>query len=148
MYGKKIHDKIVDLLNPQFEDDPSINAFDLWDGAFFKLRIATVDGYRNYDKSSFDLPTRPLSENDDILQKIWESEHSLKEFVDPSNFKSFDTLKMKFDRVNGTASLTEISSNVAMDHTTSYLDTESTDPTYDTDSTDDILKEYEKLKNS
>ena len=53
-YGKKIHDKINDLMNPEFEDEKPINPFDLWDGANFKLKIRNVEGYRNYDKSEFD----------------------------------------------------------------------------------------------
>ena len=53
-YGKKIFDKINDLMNPEFEDESPVNPFDLWEGANFKMKIRKVEGYSNYDKSEFD----------------------------------------------------------------------------------------------
>ena len=104
-YGKKIFDKINDLMNPQFQDEKPINPFDLWEGADFKLKIRQVEGYRNYDKSEFD-SVRPLSQDDDELEAVWKKEHSLKAFLDPSNFKTYDELKTKLDKVlNGTATV-------------------------------------------
>lgn len=104
-YGKKIFDKINDLMNPQFQDEKPINPFDLWEGADFKLKIRQVEGYRNYDKSEFD-SVRPLSQDDDELEAVWKKEHSLKAFLDPSNFKTYDELKAKLDKVlNGTATV-------------------------------------------
>ena len=38
-FGKRIWDKINDLMNPQFEDEKPVNPFDFWEGANFKLRI-------------------------------------------------------------------------------------------------------------
>lgn len=99
-YGKKIFDKLNDLMNPQFDDEKPINPFDLWSGANFKLKIRKVEGYRNYDKSEFDSPS-PVSEDDDRLEEIWNSEHSLKEFIDAKNFKSYEELKAKLNGVLG-----------------------------------------------
>jgi len=98
-YGKKIFDKINDLMNPQFPDDAPINPFDLWNGANFKLKIRQVEGYRNYDKSEFDAE-RPLA-GDDELEAIYKSEHKLQPFLDRSNFKSFAELEAKLNRVLG-----------------------------------------------
>jgi len=97
-YGKKIFDKLNEAMNPQFADELPMNPFDLWSGANFKLKIRNVEGYRNYDKSEFDKPA-PLLENDDKLKAIWEKEYSLKEFHNPSNFKSYDELKSRLIRV-------------------------------------------------
>jgi len=97
-YGKKIFDKLNDLMNPEFEDEKPVNPFDLWTGANFKLKIRNVEGYRNYDKSEFDTPA-PLLDNDSELEKVWKSEYPLQEFVDPSQFKSYDDLKVKLYRV-------------------------------------------------
>lgn len=97
-YGKKIFDKVNEAMNPQFEDEKPINPFDFWEGANFKLKIRQVEGYRNYDKSEFETPS-PLSDDDDYLETIWKSQHSLNEFVDPSKFKSYDELKAKLNRV-------------------------------------------------
>ena len=53
-YGKKIFNKITESMNPQFEDEKPVNPFDFWNGANFKLKVRNVEGYQNYDKSSFD----------------------------------------------------------------------------------------------
>jgi hypothetical protein len=99
-FGKKIFDKINDLMNPSFQDEEPIIPFDMWDGANFKLKIRQVEGYRNYDKSEFDSPA-PISEDDAKLEKIYNSLHKLQPFLDPKEFKSYDELKTKLDRVLG-----------------------------------------------
>lgn len=97
-YGKKIFDKMSLLMNPEFEGDEAINPFDLWNGANLRLKIRTVEGYRNYDQSAFATPSA-LLDDDVALEKIWKSEYSLKEFLEPKNFKSHDELKKKLYEV-------------------------------------------------
>ena len=99
-FGKKIFDKINEAMNPQFEDEKAINPFDMWSGANFKLKIRKVEGYQNYDKSEFDSPSA-LSDDDSELERIWKSEYSLKEFLKPENFKNYDELKARLDKVLG-----------------------------------------------
>ena len=99
-FGKKIFDKINDLMNPEFEDETPVNPFDLWEGANFKMKIRKVEGYSNYDKSEFEAPS-PLLEDDDQMEKIWNTEHSLKEIVSEDKFKTYDELKEKLDKVLG-----------------------------------------------
>jgi hypothetical protein len=99
-FGKKIFDKITMLMNPEFEGDKPVNPFDFWKGANFKLRIRTVDGYPNYDQSIFE-SSAALNDDDEELEKIWKKQYSLKEFVDPKNFKSYDELKKRLDEVLG-----------------------------------------------
>lgn len=99
-YGKKIFDKLNEAMNPQFEDEKPVNPFDLWEGADFKLKIRNVEGYRNYDKSELDIPA-PLFDEDGELESVWKSQYSLVEFVDPSNFKTFEELQAKLNRVLG-----------------------------------------------
>lgn len=101
-YGKKIFDKLNDLMNPQFEDEAPVNPFDLWEGANFRLKIRMFEGYPNYDKSDFDSQA-PLFDDDEKLEAIWKQEHSLAEVVDPKNFKSYDELQAKLHRVLGLA---------------------------------------------
>jgi hypothetical protein len=60
-----------------------------------------VEEYRNYDKSEFDA-RGPLFTDDAEIQKVWKSEYSLLEFVNPKLFKDFDTLQKKLDKVLGT----------------------------------------------
>ena len=52
-FGKKIFDKIMDVMQPQFLLEEPVNPFDFWNGADFQLKIRNVAGYRNYDKSEF-----------------------------------------------------------------------------------------------
>ena len=97
-YGKKIFDKISEAMQPQFEDEKAINPFDFWKGANFKLKIRKVDGYWNYDKSEFE-GVKPLAKDDESIKAIWSKQYPLKAFVDPSNFKTYDELKEKLNRV-------------------------------------------------
>ena len=99
-FGKKIFDKISEAMNPQFEDETPINPFDLWKGANFKLKIRKVEGYQNYDKSEFD-SSSVLSDDDAELEKIWGGAHSLQEMVGDKEFKSYDDLKKRLDKVLG-----------------------------------------------
>ena len=101
-FGKKIFDKITEAMNPPFEDEKPINPFDLWKGANFKLKIRKVEGYQNYDKSEFETSS-PLSDDDAKMEKIWKSEYSLKELVDDSQFKTYDMMKTRLEKVLGLA---------------------------------------------
>jgi hypothetical protein len=100
-FGKKIFDKITEAMNPEFADETPVNPFDLWEGANFKLKIRNVEGYRNYDKSEFADKSALLDGDDDKLEALWKSEHSLKEFLDKKNFKSYDVLRARLDKVLG-----------------------------------------------
>jgi hypothetical protein len=104
-YGKKIFDKLNDLMRPEFEDEAPINPFDFWTGANFKLKIRKVDGYQNYDKSEFDTPDA-LLDDDSELETVYNNLHSLEEFVSPDQFKSYEQLKDRLDKVLGTAQTT------------------------------------------
>lgn len=97
-FGKKIFDKIMDIMNPQFDDEEPVNPFDFWEGANFKLKIRQVEGYRNYDKSEFASPG-PLSDDDDELEQIYNKMYDLNEFIDPKTYKSYDELKARMNKV-------------------------------------------------
>ena len=99
-YGKKIFDKVNEAMHPQFPGEKAVNPFDLWEGANFILKIRNVEGYRNYDKSEFAAP-EALLDDDNKLEEIWKSEHSLSELIDPKNFKSYDELKARLARALG-----------------------------------------------
>jgi hypothetical protein len=100
-FGKKIFDKIKEKLEPQFADETPLNPFDFWKGANFKVKIRQVEGYRNYDKSEFEAAAPLLNGDDAQIEKVWKSAHSLKDFLKPENFKTYDELKAKLNKVLG-----------------------------------------------
>ncbi len=101
-FGKKIFDKVIEAMQPQFEDETPCNVFDPWAGADFKLKITLKDGYWNYDKSEFASPT-PLAGGDDAaIEAIWKQQYSLTAFTDPSNFKTFEELEARLNSVLNT----------------------------------------------
>ena len=104
-FGKKIFDKIMAAMQPEFDDEKPINAFDFWEGANFKLKLRKVEGYWNYDKSEFSEPS-PLLNDDDELENIYKSLHNLNDFTDEKNFKSYEDLKKRLDYVLGTKNST------------------------------------------
>ena len=100
-FGKKIFEALKEAISPAFEDEKAINPFDLREeGANFKIKIRKVDGYWNYDKSEFDSPA-PLFEDEARLNSTFASVHSLSGIIAPSEFKSYEELKEKLDRVLG-----------------------------------------------
>jgi hypothetical protein len=100
-FGKKIFDKITEAMNPEFADETPVNPFDMWQGANFKLKIRNVEGYRNYDKSEFADKSALFDGEDSKLEALWKKEFSLKEFTEKSQFKSYDVLKNRLDKVLG-----------------------------------------------
>jgi hypothetical protein len=99
-YGAKIFEKIMDSMQPKFQDETPVNPFDMWKGANFKMKIANVAGYRNYDRSEF-APAEALHTDDNVLEGIYNKQYALKEFTDPSSFKSYSELNLKLTRVLG-----------------------------------------------
>ena len=99
-YGKKIFDKVMEAMQPEFEDETPINPFDFWKGANFKLKIVKKDGYWNYDKSEFD-SVSALLEDEDALEALWGKEYSLAAVTAADQFKSYDDLKKRLNYVLG-----------------------------------------------
>ena len=100
-FCKKIFEQLKEAISPAFDDEAPINPFDLrGEGANFKIKIRKVDGYWNYDKSEFESPS-PLFDDENRLNEINNSTYSLSDVIAPSEFKSYDELKEKLDRVLG-----------------------------------------------
>lgn len=110
-FGKKIFDKVMDIMQPQFADENPVNPFDFWEGADFRIKIRKVEGWTNYDKSDFAATSPVLGGDDARLEELYGKLHSLEEFTNPSNYKSYDELKAKMNRVLG------ISAGVSMEAT-------------------------------
>lgn len=113
-YGKKIFDKIMEAMQPEFEDETPINPFDFWQGANFKLKIVKKDGYWNYDKSEFGT-VEPLLDDDDALEAIWKKEYSLTAITAPDQFKSYEELERRMNSVLGLKTSTPTRSRAVME---------------------------------
>ena len=99
-FGKKIFDKIMEAMQPEFEDETPINPFDFWQGANFKLKLKKVAGYWNYDSSEFDRPGA-LLDDDDALEALWKKQYSLAALTAADQFKSYEQLETRLKMVLG-----------------------------------------------
>jgi hypothetical protein len=100
-FGKKIFDKIMDAMQPKFPDEKPMNPFDMWEGGDFVLKIRNVEGYPNYDASSFKSPAPLLTGDEEALEQLYNKQMSLLEWNDPKSYKSYDELKARLTLVLG-----------------------------------------------
>jgi hypothetical protein len=114
-FGKKIFDKIMDKARPTFDDEEPVNVFDYWEGADFKLKMIKVEGYPNYDKSTF-AASAPVAKSDEDILDIAKRQHQLREFNDRKNFKTYEELARKLVSVlDGSSSQTKSAAHLADD---------------------------------
>ena len=148
-YGKKIFDKMMEAMQPAFEDETPINPFDFWEGAEFKLKIRKVDGFWNYDKSEFSAPS-PIADDESKIESIWKSQYSLAEFTSSSNFKSYDELSTRFHAViSGTTTVGNVSEEMDDEPVaTPVVDTKPVEsPVTSQEEEDDTMDYFSKLAN-
>jgi len=100
-FGKKIFDKVMDVMQPQFADEEPVNPYDFWEGADFKIKIRKVEGWVNYDKSEFSAPSALYEGDETRLTEVYEKLYSLQDFLKPENYKTYDELSMKLNKVLG-----------------------------------------------
>jgi len=139
-FGKKIFDKIQEKLSPEFEDETAMNPFDFWKGANLKIKIRKVEGFRNYDKSEFE-ESSPVADTDKEIEAIWKSAHSLQQFVATDQFKSFDELSQRLNRVLGAGGAAAAVAPVIEDDVAPWEEPKSAEPKATAESTE--LKEDE-----
>lgn len=99
-FGKKIYDKIIGAMQPEFQDETPVNVFDFWEGANFKLKIRTIAGYWNYDASEFTAPSA-MSSDDDEMEALWKQAYSLEAFTTADQFKAYDEIESRMNTVLG-----------------------------------------------
>jgi hypothetical protein len=100
-FGKKIFDKIMDVMQPQFQDEDPVNPYDFWEGADFKIKIRKVEGWVNYDKSEFGSQSALFNSDEEKLEEVYAKVHSLADFTKAENYKTYAELKAKFNKVLG-----------------------------------------------
>ena len=158
-FGKKIFDKIMASMQPEFDDEEPINPFDFWKGANFKLKLVKKDGYWNYDKSEF-APSSVLLDDDDELEAIYKSLNNLNDFVAPSEFKSYEDLKKRLDYTLGLKGTPRFQDPETIDEeeevevsrpaneTTSVRSSSASSASSDDEDEDDALSYFQKLAES
>ena len=149
-YGKKIHDKLMESMQPEFPDDAPVNPFDFWEGTDFKLKIRQVDVYRNYDRSEFSSPA--VLADDDKLDTIYGQVYPLSEFTDPTNYKSYEELKARLDAVLGVSGTFTPQQTEDLSITADTAPMKSVEPVsapsiVDADGDDDTMSYFSRLAN-
>jgi len=157
-YGKKIFDKIMDMMQPQFPGETPVNPFDLWEGAEFQLKIRQVEGYRNYDRSEFGSPSPLFGGDETNIQGVLDQLYDINEFVDPENYKTYDQLKTKLMEVLGESAPRTVQQEVAMDTVASSptirsapeptVSSSAVDDDDETNEDDDTMSYFQKLANA
>ena len=147
-YGKKIFDKVMEAMQPAFEDEKAINPFDFWEGANFKLKVRKVDGFWNYDKSEF-ADVSPLLKDDDAIEEVWKRQYPLAEHTAATNFKSYDELKTRLDTVlSGTVSVGNVTDELQDAPVAApKVDTKPVEASTSKDDEADTMEYFEKLAN-
>jgi hypothetical protein len=112
-FGKKIFDKIMEKAKPTFADEKPMNVFDVFAGADFRLRMRKVDGYANYDQSSFLEPNAFLSSDEKRLTEVLAKAHPLAPFIAPTQFKSYEDLNRRLNEVLETLPESKSSGTIA-----------------------------------
>jgi hypothetical protein len=144
-YGKKIFDKIMEAMQPEFEDETPINPFDFWQGANFKMKIVKKDGYWNYDKSEFDR-VAPLLDDDDAMEAIWKKEYSLTAVTAPDQFKSYEELERRMNMVLGLKSSSSPAQSRAVVEQEDEYESYSVTPTAESRVVEELEQSYARSK--
>ena len=104
-YGPAVDNLVQELLFPDAVLDPdavSVNPFNVFDAPNLNIKLKPQQLGKNivpnYEKTLFDQSTTQL---DGDIAEIVSKGHSLKEFVDPDTFKSFEELGKKLVETHG-----------------------------------------------
>ena len=145
-FGKKIFDKVMETMQPAFEDETPINPFDFWEGANFKLKIRKVAGYWNYDSSDFE-KSSPIFEDDAKIEEVWKTAYPLAEFTAASNFKSYEELKTRLDAVlSGSVTVGNVTEQIQEEPIAEpVVDTTPVESTSTKEEDEDSMAYFEKL---
>jgi hypothetical protein len=145
-FGAKIFDKIMDTMQPKFPDETPMNPFDMWEGGDFVIKIAMVEGYPNYDKSSFKSTSQLFDGDEAKLEAIYEKQYDLSEWTDPKNYKSPQELKARLQLVLGESAPKTIQQRVDLDKVEESFEPKTAEAASIEE--DDTMSYFAKLANS
>lgn len=154
-YGKKIHDKLLAAMKPKFADIKPLIPFDLYEGADFVLRITSErvgdKMLPKYDDSSFKEAAPLLGGDDSKIEKVFNAQYVMYEFIDPVNYKSYDELKVQLARALGDTAPRTVRQEVALDAKQEPRQPKTAEstalPGEESDDEDDTMALFSKLVN-
>ena len=100
-FGFKLFEKIMNVMQPSFEDETPLNPYNLLSGASLKIKIKQVGGYWNYDASEFEAPSALMDGDEKQLEELFGKLYPIGEFTNEANYKSFAELDMKMKMTLG-----------------------------------------------
>jgi hypothetical protein len=164
-FGAQVYKKIKSAAKPEFEDEESIDAFDLWTGADFKIKIVgnempTKSGtpkiVPNYENSSFATSSEFAPGDDTRKEELFNSTFDLTELA---KVKTFDELANRFKKVTGedynvletsepgqsVAERLEETANLETNQTSASNNNSSSADLEEDEDTDDVLAMFERM---
>lgn len=104
-YGMALKKFIDTAQNPKFSTDVKFDPFDPWEGANILLNLSSEERtfkgktvrVPKFETVKWDKPS--LLGDDAFIQEIWEKEHSLYEFHDRKNYKTYAELEAQLRKV-------------------------------------------------
>lgn len=117
---KTIYKMIKLASSPEFETDIAFDAFDFFEGADLCLNLTQEKKFffgKEHDVPVFTnvkwAPPSPfLGGNEADMDRIWREEYSIAEFYNRKNFKTYEVLKEKFERMMGISGTSSSASEV------------------------------------
>lgn len=104
-FGGQIYEKIDAKMFPKHVKDKRVNPFNIFEGMSLIVRVyqkKVGDGsLPQYDSSEWEAPSPMGKDPTKTLKGMFKSMFSLKEFIDPSKFKSYEDLQKQLDYVTG-----------------------------------------------
>jgi hypothetical protein len=108
-FGETVRKLIEACSKPEFDTDVPFDPFDMWEGADLNLNLvyekkkigekeALVPSFDNV-KWARNAPL--LGGNEAEMERVWKEEHSIAEYYNRKNFKTFDEIKAKFEKAMG-----------------------------------------------
>ena len=112
--------------------------------------VLVMDGLINI---TLKITSEQFKDNDEAIEEIWNKQYALKPFLAPENFKSYDELKAKLDKVLSGVRNTGTAEDVAIPPSTTYSKPDVVAETVDTptpevvndDDGDETLSYFSKL---
>ena len=149
-FGKAIKNMLDAKIKPAFEDEVGLNPFDEWEGCNFKFRMRRQGDNATYVDSTF---TEKCAIGDDsYIVDVLSRTHNIKEYLDPSRFKTYDKLKEDLDRVLGTSKIASkvVSAAEIMEDVPSFSSPMASAPSIaqssiQDDDDDDMMAEFKKM---